>query len=66
SAFKQAGLWPYNPSIMLLKLKTINRPQMPLPSLPLEAVLSPLTPCKAWQLDEFTRKHMYGVNPETG
>ncbi|KAF2191718.1 hypothetical protein K469DRAFT_654839 [Zopfia rhizophila CBS 207.26] len=64
-AFKQAGLWPYDPSIVLLKLKTVDQPQTPLPPL-LEAVLSPPTPYKAWQLDEFARKHMHGIDLETG
>ncbi|KAF2189382.1 hypothetical protein K469DRAFT_748038 [Zopfia rhizophila CBS 207.26] len=36
---------------------TVNQPQTPLPP-PLEAVLSPPTPYKVWQLDEFARKHI--------
>ncbi|KAF2185465.1 hypothetical protein K469DRAFT_750248 [Zopfia rhizophila CBS 207.26] len=43
-----------------------ERPQTPPPQPSLKAVISPLTPCKAWQLDEFARKHIYGVDPETG
>ncbi|KAF2177568.1 hypothetical protein K469DRAFT_755086 [Zopfia rhizophila CBS 207.26] len=43
-----------------------ERPQTPPPQPPLKAVISPPTPCKAWQLNEFARKHIYGVDPETG
>jgi len=67
SAFKKSGIWPLNASIVLDKLPTIDRPVTPLPSaLQIPDPATPPTPVTALQVELFTRKHLQGVNQETG
>ena len=65
ASFREAGLYPLNPDLVLSKLKTVDRPSTP-STIESMFAQSPPTPFTPKSIDFFARNFIQGINLENG